>query len=148
MPLPRPCLGSRPITGSAILKHLAEQHSKVSGEKLSKATLHATLAHLKRFFQWLVGQPGYKSPLRCSDGDPRDLSRSVSIRRPALFQSAQPAQYASPARRDRVQDPGGVQGMEPESWARGSFDDVPQLWCGRHPAAESDHPRSREAAAT
>jgi hypothetical protein len=35
----------------AFKKHLAEQHGKASGEKPSKATLHATLAHLKRFFQ-------------------------------------------------------------------------------------------------
>jgi integrase len=40
-----------------------------TGEKLSKATLHATLAQLKRFFQWLAGQPGYKSRLRYSDAD-------------------------------------------------------------------------------
>src|SRR5437773_1852361 len=45
----------------AFKKHLSEQYSKTSGEKLSKATLHATLANLKRFFQWLAGQPGYKS---------------------------------------------------------------------------------------
>ncbi len=38
----------------AFKKRLADQQSMVTGEKLSKATLHATLAHLKRFFQWLV----------------------------------------------------------------------------------------------
>jgi len=76
----RRCLGSRPIRfrdfkafhfeqAIAFKKHLAEQHSKASGEKLSKATLHATLAHLKRFSQWLSGQPGYKSHLRYSDAD-------------------------------------------------------------------------------
>ena len=45
----------------AFKKHIAEQTGQRSGEKLSKATLNATLAHLKRFFQWLAGQPGYKS---------------------------------------------------------------------------------------
>ena len=45
----------------AFKKHLAEQNGQRSGEKLSKATLHATLTQLKRFFQWLAGQPGYKS---------------------------------------------------------------------------------------
>jgi site-specific recombinase XerD len=35
----------------AFKKHLAEQRGQRSGEKLSKATLHATLADLKRFFQ-------------------------------------------------------------------------------------------------
>src|SRR5688500_584964 len=42
----------------AFKNRLAEQASKVTGEKLSKASLHATLADLKRFFQWLAGQPG------------------------------------------------------------------------------------------
>lgn len=58
----------------AFKKHLAEQRSLKSGEKLSKATLHATLAHLKRFFQWLAGQPGYKSRLQYSDADYFNLS--------------------------------------------------------------------------
>ncbi|MEJ1385334.1 MAG: tyrosine-type recombinase/integrase [Candidatus Sedimenticola sp. (ex Thyasira tokunagai)] len=55
-------------------KHLAEQKSCQSGKKLSKATLNATLAHLKRFFQWLAGQPGYKSRLQYSDAEYFNLS--------------------------------------------------------------------------
>jgi integrase len=55
-------------------RHLAEQRSQRTGENLSKATLHATLAHLKRFFQWLAGQPGYRSRLRYSDADYFNLS--------------------------------------------------------------------------
>ncbi len=62
----------------AFKKRLAEQDSKVSGKKLSKATLHATLAHLKRFFQWLAGQPGYKSRFRYSDADYFNLSEKDS----------------------------------------------------------------------
>src|SRR6516164_5520579 len=58
----------------AFKRHLAEQDSKVTGEKLSKATLHATLADLKRFFQWLAGQPGYKSKFSYSDADYFNLS--------------------------------------------------------------------------
>lgn len=58
----------------AFKKHLAEQIGQRSGEKLSKATLHATLAHLRRFFQWLAGQPGYKSRLQYSDADYFNLS--------------------------------------------------------------------------
>ena len=58
----------------AFKRHLAEQNSQATGEKLSKATLHATLAHLKRFFQWLAGQPGYKSRLQYSDADYFNLS--------------------------------------------------------------------------
>ncbi len=39
----------------AFKRHLAEQKGQRSGEKLSKATLNATLAHVKRFFHWLAG---------------------------------------------------------------------------------------------
>jgi len=73
----------------AFKKRLSEQVSKASGEKLSKATLHATLAHLKRFFQWLAGQPGYKSRLRYSDADYFNLSdkdtRIATARREKKF---------------------------------------------------------------
>lgn len=58
----------------AFKKRLAEQLGQRTGEKLSKATLHATLAHLKRFFQWLAGQPGYKSRMRYSDAEYFNLS--------------------------------------------------------------------------
>lgn len=73
----------------AFKKRLAEQDSKTTGEKLSKATLHVTLAHLKRFFQWLAGQPGYKSRLRYSDADYFNLSdkdaRVATARREKKF---------------------------------------------------------------
>ncbi len=58
----------------AFKKHLAEQRGQRSGEKLSKATLNATLAHVKRFFHWLAGHPGYKSRLQYSDADYFNLS--------------------------------------------------------------------------
>lgn len=58
----------------AFKNHLSEQKGQQSGEKLSKATLNATLANLKRFFQWLAGQPGYKSRLQYSDADYFNLS--------------------------------------------------------------------------
>lgn len=58
----------------AFKKHLAEQRAQQSGEKLSKATLYATLAHLKRFFKWLAGQPGYKSRLQYSDAEYFNMS--------------------------------------------------------------------------
>lgn len=51
-------------------KHkLTTLDSETTGRKLSKATLHGTLSHLKRFFQWLAGQPGYKSRFTYSDAD-------------------------------------------------------------------------------
>ncbi len=55
-------------------KYLAEQHGQHSGERLSKATLHATLTQLKGFFLWLAGQPGYKSRFQYSDSDYFNLS--------------------------------------------------------------------------
>src|SRR5665213_2065927 len=58
----------------AFKRHLAEQKGQRSGEKLSKATLHATLTQLKRFFQWLAWQPGYKSRFQYSDADYFNLS--------------------------------------------------------------------------
>ena len=55
-------------------KHLAEQKGQQSGEKLSKATLLATLTQLKRFFQWLAWQPGYKSRVQYADAEYFNLS--------------------------------------------------------------------------
>ena len=58
----------------AFKRHLAEQTGQRSGEKLSKATLHATLTQLKRFFQWLSREPGYKSHIQYSDAEYFNLS--------------------------------------------------------------------------
>ena len=58
----------------AFKRHLAEQKTQQSGEKLSKATLHATLTQLKRFFQWLALQPGYKSKVHYTDAEYFNLS--------------------------------------------------------------------------
>jgi integrase len=58
----------------AFKRHLAEQKAQQSGEKLSKATLHSTLTQLKRFFQWLAWQPGYKSKFQYSDAEYFNLS--------------------------------------------------------------------------
>src|SRR6185312_11217445 len=58
----------------AFKRHLAEQKGQRSGEKLSKATLHATLKQLRAFFFWLAGQPGYKARLQYSDADYFNLS--------------------------------------------------------------------------
>jgi integrase len=58
----------------AFKRDLAEQRSCRSGEPLSKATLYATLAMLKRFFIWLAGQPGYKSRISYADAEYFNLS--------------------------------------------------------------------------
>ncbi|MFZ0663548.1 MAG: site-specific integrase [Acidobacteriaceae bacterium] len=59
---------------TAFKRHLAEQTGERSGEKLSKATLYATLKQLRAFFFWLAGQPGYKARLQYSDADYFNLS--------------------------------------------------------------------------
>jgi site-specific recombinase XerD len=68
----------------AFKKHLAAQKGQRSGEKLSKATLHATLNQLKRFFKWLSREP------------------------------AQLQKYPCQIRGTGLQDPGAVQSLEPK----------------------------------
>jgi integrase len=53
---------------------LAEQMSARTKDRLSKATLYATLSALKRFFVWLAGQPGFKSRISYSDAEYFNLS--------------------------------------------------------------------------
>jgi integrase len=53
---------------------LSEQMSLRTGDRLSKATLYATLSALKRFFIWLAGQPGHKSRISYSDAEYFNLS--------------------------------------------------------------------------
>lgn len=65
-----------PDQASAFKKHLAEQKGQRSGEKLSKATLHATFNQLKQFFQWLSREPGYKTRIKYSDAEYFNLSRN------------------------------------------------------------------------
>ncbi len=58
----------------AFKNHLNGQENARTGEKLSKATLNATLANLKRFFQWLAGYPGFRSKFSYRDADYFNLS--------------------------------------------------------------------------
>jgi site-specific recombinase XerC len=53
----------------AFKRHLAEEVSRRSGDRLSKATLCSTLAALRNFFFWLAGQPGFRSRLTYSDAE-------------------------------------------------------------------------------
>lgn len=64
----------RPEAAVAFKRHLAEQVSRATGGRLSKATLYSTLASLKKFFHWLAGQPGYRSRLRFADAEYFNLS--------------------------------------------------------------------------
>jgi integrase len=58
----------------AFKRYLADQTSQRSGERLSKATIHATLTQLRQFFFWLADQPGFKSRIQHSDADYFNLS--------------------------------------------------------------------------
>lgn len=54
--------------------HLAKQMNARNGKPLSAATLYSTLGALKAFFQWLAGQPGYKSRISYADAEYFNLS--------------------------------------------------------------------------
>jgi len=58
----------------AFKRKLAEQISARTGEQLSKRTQFGTLNSLRAFFQWLAGQPGYRSHLTYADADYFSLS--------------------------------------------------------------------------
>lgn len=57
----------------AFKNHLSKQKGQ-AGKPLSKATLNSTFSALKRFFQWLYGQPGYKSRFQYTDAEYFNLS--------------------------------------------------------------------------
>ena len=59
----------------AFKRRLADQESQSTGEKLSQATRYSTLAALKKFFQWLAEQPGFKSRLTYTDAAYFNLSK-------------------------------------------------------------------------
>lgn len=81
----------------AFKRYLAEQKGQQSGEKLSKATLHATLTQLKRFFQWLKMQPGYKSRFQYTDAEYFNLShkdtRVATAKRQQRFPTLEQINY-------------------------------------------------------
>lgn len=62
----------------AFKNHLAGQKNCRTGNPLSKATLSGTLNHLKKFFLWLAGQPGYKLRLSYADAEYFNLSAKDS----------------------------------------------------------------------
>ena len=70
----------------AFKRHLASQLNQQTGKPLSKSTISITLRHLKRFFEWLSQQPGYKSGFSYSDAEYFNLSekdaRVASSKRP------------------------------------------------------------------
>jgi integrase/recombinase XerD len=58
----------------AFKRHLAAERNVQTDKLLSKATQQRTLAVLKTFFNWLAGQPGFRSRLSYADADYFSLS--------------------------------------------------------------------------
>jgi integrase len=54
--------------------HLSKETNLRTGNTLSKATMLSTLNALRAFFQWLAGQPGYKSRIKYADAEYFNLS--------------------------------------------------------------------------
>lgn len=93
---------------------LAAAHNARTGERLSKATVLATLRDLRAFFTWLAREPGYRSQVAYADADYFNLSdRDVAIARarrepnPPTVEQMQRVLAAMPAatvleRRDRA----------------------------------------------
>jgi integrase len=81
----------------AFKRHLTEQKAKQSGNELSKATLHSTLMQIKRFFQWLAAQPGYKSRIGYSDCEYFNISdkdmRIATARREQKFPTVEQVKH-------------------------------------------------------
>lgn len=66
----------------AFKRHLAEQTSKRTKDKLSKSTVRSTLNALKAFFLWLAARPGYRSRLSYSEAEyfnPSDRDTRIAL---------------------------------------------------------------------
>lgn len=68
-----------------------------TGKPLAKATMRSRLAHVKAFFHWLAGQPGYRSKISYSDSDYFNLSandtRIATAKREKPVPSAEQIRY-------------------------------------------------------
>jgi len=78
-------------------QHLRQQDSRATGKKLSKATLHSTLTHLKQFFQWLWDKPGYRSRFDFTDAEYFNLTekeaRTANAARPRPAPTIEQVRY-------------------------------------------------------
>lgn len=73
----------------AFKRKLAEAVNARTGERLSKATLLATLRELRAFFLWLAREPGFKSHIAYSDADYFNLpDKDVAVARARREQRA------------------------------------------------------------
>ncbi|WP_305989282.1 hypothetical protein [Roseibium sp. MMSF_3544] len=55
-------------------RDMADHIDPETRRPMAKATMRSWLGHLKAFFHWLAGQPGYKSKISYSDSDYFNLS--------------------------------------------------------------------------
>ena len=62
----------------AFKRHLLDTTNKRTGKQLSKSTVKSTLNQLRRFFEWLSQQPGYRSRFNFSDAEYFNLSEKDS----------------------------------------------------------------------
>jgi integrase len=73
----------------AFKRLLTEQTNQRTGDRLSHATCHAVLGHLRRFFVWLAGRQGYRSKICYSDAEyfnsSEKDSRIATARRETAF---------------------------------------------------------------
>lgn len=66
----------------AFKARLAEAFNDQTGERLSKATVLATLRDLRAFFSWLAREPGYRSHIAFADADYFNLpDKDVAVAR-------------------------------------------------------------------
>ena len=72
-------------------RRLAAEINRRTGEPLSKSTIFTTLNALRGFFQWLAGQPGYRSSLTYSDSDYFNLSEKEARVAKALAEKPTPS---------------------------------------------------------
>ena len=108
---------------------LAEQMSLRTEDRLSKATLYATLSALKRFFIWLAGQPGYKSRISYSDAEYFNLSAKETriakahreARVPTLEQIRHVIRDDAGGHRDRAPRPGSRRLHDPDRCPRRGY---------------------------
>lgn len=66
----------------AFKRHLAEQTNHRGDGKLSKSTVRTTLSALRKFFEWLAREPGFRSQLKVSDADyfnPSDRDSRIAL---------------------------------------------------------------------
>lgn len=72
--------GCKPFTAFHIRQatgfkhHLSKKRNERTGNPLSVATMHSTLAALKAFFTWLAYQPGYRRRVKVPDADYFNIS--------------------------------------------------------------------------